>query len=139
MANGSMLIAPFLESWVNVIGVCLHQCPYSNCRLNQRSEELLLDIRQQLDRDVSCSLNHSQNRWFFGGQCTAPPGASEPMPSSLSPWFPDRFRRPFRPGNDVQCITGSFTPEFGLWLFFTMPSRSCVGIWWLSSLWRSHA
>ena len=64
MANGSMLIAPFLGSCVNAICVCLHQCPYSNCRLNQRSEGLLLDIRQHLDRDVSRSLNHSQQRSF---------------------------------------------------------------------------
>jgi hypothetical protein len=118
MTNRSMRIAPFVESCINVIFVCINHYPYSNRRLNQRFDCLLLDILQHLDAYFSRALNHAHNRRFFAGQRAAPPGPSEPIPSSRPPVFPDRFRMPLMPGNYINFITFYFPTELKLWLFF---------------------
>ena len=128
MTNRSMLIAPFWESCIHVIFVCINQCPYRNDRLHQRSDGLLLNILQHLDADFSSALHHSHNWRLFGGQCATPPGASQSMPSSLPLLFPDHCRIPLMPGNHINFITCYCSTALELWLFFTMPSRSWVVI-----------
>src|SRR6266853_714838 len=60
-----MTVSPGLQTSINVVLICINKCAWINGIFDQRLDGLLLHVREQIDHDLTATLNHAKDRWSF--------------------------------------------------------------------------
>src|SRR6266702_7708499 len=65
MVDMLMTVAPGLQTGINAVLIRINLCAWINRVFDQRLDGLLLHIREQIDHDLTATLNHPTDRWSF--------------------------------------------------------------------------
>src|SRR5215813_8378410 len=65
MVDMLMTVAPGLHTGINAVLIRIHTCAWINGVFDQRLDGLLLHVREQIDHDLTATLDHAKNRWSF--------------------------------------------------------------------------
>src|SRR5262245_65863703 len=60
-----MTVSPGLQTSINIVLIRIHKCAWINGVFYQRLDGLLLHVREQIDHDLTATLNHPKDRWSF--------------------------------------------------------------------------
>ena len=86
MIDREMFVTPFLQSRIDVVLVGVDGGAQGHRGFQKRSDRRLLNVRQQVEYDLTRTLNHSQNRWLLFFQ-SAPSAIPFPLPPPTLPSF----------------------------------------------------
>src|SRR5216683_282003 len=71
MIDTLMIVSPGLQTSINAVLICVNQCTWINSVFDQRLDGLLLHVREQIDHDLTATLNHAKDRWSFLLHCAS--------------------------------------------------------------------
>src|SRR5262245_20572506 len=71
MVDVLMTVAPGLQTGINAVLISINKCAWINRVFDQRPDGLLLHVREQIDHDLTATLNHSKDRGSFLLHCAA--------------------------------------------------------------------
>ncbi len=108
MINRLVLVAPVVQSGIDIVLVGKNQTSELNGLFENRLDRLLLDIRQHVQDNFAVALDHAQDRWLFllqraASGCALQP--STPTEPSLSAY---RFGMSFVPRDNIHLIAFDF-------------------------------
>src|ERR687888_2460513 len=72
MIDMLMTVAPGLQTGINAVFISINQCAWINSVFDQRLDRLLLHVREQIDHDLTTTLNHPKDRRSFLLHRTSP-------------------------------------------------------------------
>jgi len=123
-----VLVAPFNQTGVDVVLICVNQTARLYYLGHDWLDGYLLDIWQHLNEYFAVTLDHAQDRRFFFRQSATTAFSSEFSPSSF-PFFGGHNRwMAFMPSRNVNFIGFYLAAELD-WLFFaTIPARNWLVI-----------
>src|ERR671924_388628 len=65
MVDMLMIVAPGLQTGINAVLISIHTCAWINSVFDQRLDGLLLHVREQIDHDLTATLDHPKDRGSF--------------------------------------------------------------------------
>src|ERR671930_65633 len=65
MIDMLMTVAPGLQTGINAVFISINKCAWINSVFDQRLDGLLLHVREQIDHDLTATLNHPKDRGSF--------------------------------------------------------------------------
>jgi hypothetical protein len=65
MVDMLMTVAPGLQTGINAVLISIHKGAWINDVFDQRLDGLLLHVREQIDHDLTATLNHAKDRRSF--------------------------------------------------------------------------
>src|SRR5215831_7107755 len=65
MVDLLMTVAPGLQTGIHAVLISINQCAWINRVFDQRLDGLLLHVREQMDHDLTATLDHPKDRWSF--------------------------------------------------------------------------
>src|SRR5262249_38557398 len=88
MVDMLMTVAPGWQTGIHAVRISLHQCAWINGVFDQRLDGLLLHVREQMDHDLTATLNHPKDWWSFllhraSAGCRCPPTSTAFAPLPL--------------------------------------------------------
>ncbi len=136
MVDSFMVVAPLVQSAVNVVFIGKYQGSLGYTGDNNRFDARLLHIGQHFENDFTAPLGHPENGWFLFGQRAASTTALETSASAV-PAFRLHFVRPtFVSSYQIHFIELHLLRQDDWLILSTIPVRSCPVISWTSSLLR---
>src|SRR5262250_3736520 len=71
MVDMLMTVAPGLQTGINAVLIRIHTCAWINGVFDQRLDGLLLHVREQIDHDLTTTLDHPKDRKSFLLHCAS--------------------------------------------------------------------
>src|SRR5215468_5531782 len=71
MVNMLMTVAPGLQTGINAVLISINKCAWINSVFDQRLDGLLLHVREQIDHDLTTTLDHPKDRGSFLLHCAS--------------------------------------------------------------------
>src|ERR671931_999506 len=65
MVDMLMTVAPGLQTGINAVLISINKCAWINSVFDQRLDGLLLHVCEQIDHDLTATLDHPKDRWSF--------------------------------------------------------------------------
>src|SRR5262245_6030077 len=65
MVDVLMTVAPGLQTGINAVRISINKCAWINRVFDQRLNGLLLHVREQIDHDLTATLNHPKDWGAF--------------------------------------------------------------------------
>src|SRR5664279_2232254 len=139
MTDGAVGEAPCGQPCVDVVLVGVDHCPRGDRRLDQRADRLLLHVGQHPDEHLAGPLDHPEDRRLLLGQCSPARCPLQPASPARSPFFLTASGWPLCPATTYTSSHSTSPLSLTSGFRSTMPSRSCVVIFWASSGFRSNS
>src|SRR5262252_1441615 len=128
MVHMLVTVAPGLQTGIDAVLISIHQCAWINRVFDQWLDGLLLHVREQIDDDLTATLNHPKDRGSFllhRAASTFPFASASTTCATLLLhycWLSLMAR------HHIGFITLHLVGEDHGWLFFTIPPRNSVVI-----------
>src|SRR6266705_2906714 len=123
-----MTVSPGLQTSINVVLICINQCAWINRVFDQRLDGLLLHIREQIDHDLTATLNHPTDRGSFLLHRASATFTFASASTTFAALLLHYFWLSLMARHHIGFITLYLVGEDHGWLFFTMPPRNSVVI-----------
>src|SRR6266567_5311204 len=128
MVDMLMTVAPRLQTGINAVFISINQCAWINSVFDQRLDGLLLHVREQIDHDLTATLNHPTDRGSFLLHRASATFTFASASTTFAALLLHHLWLSLMASNHIGFITLHLVGEDYCWLFFTMPPRSSVVI-----------
>jgi hypothetical protein len=139
MTHTGMLVAPRLQTAIDVVLIRVPTRAGGTRRLDQRVARCLLDVGPHPQHHVTTALDPPKDRGLRCCERTPSTLALEPSPPSPSPFFMPGSGLPLWPATMETSAHATASLQGGGGFVVTMPCRHWPGIWWTSAGLRSSA
>src|SRR4030095_15659296 len=99
-----MTVSPGLQTSINVVLICINKCAWINGVFDQRLDDLLLHVREQIDHDLTATLHHPKDWWSFLLHRASPTFTFESASTAFSLFALDHLRLSLMTGHHIGFI-----------------------------------
>ena len=124
MADALMLVAPLVQTAIDVVLIRVNTRARCNRRLEQRLDRQLLDVFQHPTDDITATLDHPDNRRLLGGKRAPSPLALEPSAPPAPPLFATSSGLPLWPATMETSSHSTSAVKVGDGFLATIPWRN---------------
>src|SRR5919198_4884601 len=128
MVDMLMIVAPGLQTGIDAVLIRINQCAWINSVFDQRLDGLLLHVREQMDHDLTATLNHPKDRGSFLLHRTSSTFPFASASTTCAALVLHHLWLSLMASNHIGFIALHLVGEDHGWLFFIIPPRSAVVI-----------